>query len=208
MGSVRLISFQFSFSNPRIVPHSLKQLEREGETLEKRNERKEREGSGSMIIEPTENCSLVEFLDNLEEAGYEMVDAFYQSRVDPKDPCGRRMYHMMRFLFARREYVDLSDEFKKVQDTIRAELREICAQAMWRVRVFRNPFFKKGEEIPGQHALSINLEARKPLFCPDGQPVTVWQKDEDGRRVGDKPIPIKPDHCLRIKDNAVQLLTA
>ena len=206
LNGVRLVAFQFSFSNPNIVPHSLKQLERKGETLEEQNERKAREGSGSMIIKPTENCSLVQFLDNLKGAGYEMVDAFYQSRIDPKDPRGRRMYHMMRFLFVRHEDVDISDEFKKVRNVIGAELREICTQALWRVRAFRNPFFKGGEEISGQRALSVNLEARKPLFYPDGQPITVWQKDEKGYRVGDKPQAIKPDYCLHIKDDAVQLL--
>jgi len=56
--------------------------------------------------------------------------------------------------------------------------------------------------------VSVNLEARQPLFRPDGQPVTVWQKDENGKRVGDAPLPLKGDYCLHIVGDAVQLVTA
>jgi hypothetical protein len=203
--SVRLVSMQFSFSNINVVPTSVKKLELE--MLEERNERKTYKGNGEVIIKPIENVSLVEFLDNL-EVGYELVDAFYQPRIDPKDPRGNRIYHMVRFLFARRKYVELSDEFKEVRSTIHAELRKICEQAMWRVRAFLNPFFMDDEEVLGQRALSINLEARKPLFHPDGQLVMVWQKDERGNRVGETPFPLKPDYYLRIEDNVVQSLMA
>lgn len=204
-GTVRLVALQFSFSNPDAIPATVKRQDRE--TPEERVERKNH-SSGVMVIEPTEKCSLVEFLGELEAAGYEMVDAFYKERIDAKDPRGKRSYHMVRFLFARREFVDLSDEFKKVRDTIRAELRSICEAAMWRVRSFSNPFYKNGEEIPDQRAVSVNLEARQPLFRPDGQPVTVWQKDENGKRVGDAPLPLKADYSLRIVGDAVQLVTA
>jgi len=204
-GTVRLVALQFSFSNPDAIPASVKRLNLE--TQEERMERKNH-SSGVMVIEPTEKCSLAEFLGELEAAGYEMVDGFYKERIDAKDPRGKRTYHMVRFLFARREFVELSDEFKKVRDTIRAELLSICETAMWRVRSFSNPFYQNGEEIPDQRAVSVNLEARQPLFRPDGQPVTVWQKDENGKRVGDAPLPLKGDYCLHIVGDAVQLVTA
>lgn len=204
-GTVRLVILQFSFSNPDVIPATVKRQHRE--TPEERAVRKSHP-SGVMVIEPTKKCSLVEFLGELEAAGYEMVDAFYKERIDAKDPRGKRTYHTVRFLFARREFVELSDEFKKVRDVIRAELQSICESAIWRVRSFSNPFYKNGEEVPGQRAVSINLEARQPLFRPDGQPVTVWQKDENGKRVGDAPIPLKADYCLRIAGDAVQLVAA
>ena len=200
--SVRLVALQFNFSNPDVIPTSVKRLDRE--TPEERNERKNH-SSGTLVIEPTENCSLVDFLGELDVAGYEMVDALYKERIDSKYPRGRRTYHMVRFLFARREFVDLSEEFKTVRDIISSELRSICEVAMWRIRAFLNPFYKDGEEVIGHHAISVNLESRKPLFRPDGQPVTVWQKDEEGNRVGYAPLPLKPDYCLRIKDDTVQL---
>jgi len=80
--------------------------------------------------------------------------------------------------------------------------------ACWRGRSFFNPFCKNGEEIPVQRAVSVNLEARQPLFRPDGQPVTVWQKDENGKRVGNTPLPLKADYCLRIMGDVIQLVTA
>ncbi len=204
-GTVPLIALQFSFSNSNAIPTMVKRLNRE--TPEERVVRKDR-SSGVMVIEPTAKCSLVEFLGELETAGYEMVDAFHKERIDAKDPRGKKSYHMMRFLFARREFVDLSDEFKKVRDLIYFELRSICESAMWRVRVFSNPFYENGEEVPDRRAVSINLEAREPFSRPDGQPVTVWQKDENGNRVGDAPLPLKANHCLRIVNDAVRLVTA
>ncbi len=203
--SVRLVALQFSFSNPNAVPQVVKRAERE--TPDEWNERKSR-ASGTMVVEPTENCSIVEFLGELEAAGYEMVDAFYKERIDPKDPWGRRTYRVVCFLFARHEFVDLSVEFKGVRDDVRAALTEMCRVAMWRVRVFSNPFYQNGLEVPDQRAVSINLKARQPLFRLDGQPVTVWQKDERGKRIGDAPLPLKPRCCLRLVSDAVQLVTA
>ena len=203
--TIRLVGLQFSFSNINVVPELLKELELE--SLEERNERKGRKSSGEMVITPTENSSLMEFLSDLEVAGYELVDAFYQPRVHPKNP--RIIYHMARFLFARREHADPSEEFKGVRNAISAELLKICEQAMWRVRAYLNPFFTADEEVPGYHALSINLEGRKPVFLHDGQPVVVWQKDEEGNRVGDTPLPLRPDYHLRLRidTNVIQLVS-
>ncbi|MBZ9572848.1 hypothetical protein KJA17_01495 [Patescibacteria group bacterium] len=197
--SVRLVVVQFRFSNPGVIPASVKHLGRE--ILEERG--KKYKSNGRLVIEPTENCSLVEFLGELKAAGYQMVDAFHRERIDPKDPRGQRRYHMVRFVFARSEYMDLSDEFKAVRHVISKELREICVQAMWRVRVFLNPFYKDGEEIPGEYVVNIDVASRRPLFLPDGRPVMVWQKDENGKR----KVSLKPDYrlCIR-KDNILYLI--
>ena len=200
--SVRLIALQFSFSNPDVIPQGIKRAEKE--TFKERNDRKSR-SSGVMVIEPTENCSLVEFLGELETAGYEMVDAFHKERIDQKSR-GKR-YHMVRFLFARCEFVNLSKEFAEVRDNIYGELLEMCRMAMWRVRIFSNPFYENGREEADQRALSINLESRKPLFSPDGQPIKVWQKDKKGRRIGNTPLPLKPDCSLYLIGNAINLIS-
>lgn len=200
--SIRLVIFQFIFSNPNVVPPLIKQLKKEKETLEEQKKRKARKAKGTMLIE-SPNCSFVGFFEELEKYGYKMVDTFYQPRIDPKDSHGKRIYHMVRSIFARHEYVELSDELMKVWNAcngIHAELQDLCTQAMWQIRIFLNPFFDNGEEIPGQHALNINIAARKPLFYPDGQPVTAWQKNKDGRRVGKTPLPIEPDNYLRINN--------
>ena len=197
-GLVRLVCLQFRFPNPGAILH----LVRHRETSDER-----RSGpSGVMVIEPTENCSLAEFLGELEVAGYEMFDALHEERIDPKDPCGKSVHHMVRFLFARKEFVKISTEFEGARIAIRSELQSICETTMWRVRAFSNPFYQDGEEIAGQRALSINLEVRRPLFCPDGQPVMVWKKNGNGERVGDAPLPLKPSRHLHIDDGAIQLI--
>lgn len=201
--NARLVILQFSFSNPDVISSSVRR--RGKETEEERVIRKSHSG-GAMLIAPTAKCSLVEFLGELETAGYEMVAGFYKERIDANDLRGKRTYHMVRFLFARREFAEFSAEFKKMRDVIRAELRSICEGALWRVRVFDNPYFRTGEEVPGERAVSINLEAREPLFRPDGQPIAVWPKDEWGQRIGDAPIPIRVAHRLGVEDGAIRLL--
>lgn len=204
--SLRLVSMQFSFSNENLIPASVKEVEHEN--LEEQAQRKARETSsksaGTCVIDPIEDVSLAQFLDNLEPAGYEMVDAFYQPRPHPKNP--HVTYHMVRFLFARNEYVDLSEYFAKVRGTIREELVKMTTDAMWRVRVFLNPHFREGEVVEGQHTLSLNLEGRKPFFLPDGSPVTVWQKDENGERVGDAPLPLRADRQLVIDRDVITIV--
>lgn len=200
--TVRLVILQFSFTNPDAIPPSVKRLD--SETHKEHVERRAR-SSGVMVIEPTEKCSIVEFLCELETEGYKMVDALYKERIDPKDPRGNRIYHMVRFTFAGRKFVEMSDEFRGIYDVIRAELDCICKQAMWRIRAFNNPFYANGEEDFLYRALSINIEARQPLFQSDGQTVKVWQKDKDGRRVGDAPLPLKADYALRIKNGVIRL---
>ncbi len=204
--SVRMIMLQFSFSNIKIVPPWISELETEhcGE----REERKNCEGKGKMVISEIENCSLEKFVSDLKKAGYNLMDASYQKRLDPKDSQKRRVYHMVRFIFVRREYIDFSETKtfdEMLRDKIFKELQKICVQAMWRVRGFINPFFQNNQAVPKYSALSINMEAREPLTQSNGQPVVVWQKDDSNSRISDKPFPIKPSHYLYITDNTIQL---
>lgn len=219
--SVRLVALQFSFSNPDAIPPSVKH--RKPETPGEREERKNHT-TGELIIPPTENCSVAEFLGELEAAGYELVDAFYKERIDPKDPRNQkfieginagqidadkrtpgRIYHMVRFLFARSEFVDnLFDGFRDVRATIYGDLAEMACAALWRVRAFSNPLYEGGEEVVGQSALSINLEVRKPLFQPSGLPVVMRRKDAAGNPIGE-PLPIEPEHLLRLDGDEIRL---
>ena len=196
--TARRVTLQFSFANPDVIPKGIKR--REHETPEERTTRKSREG-GAQGIEPVENVCLVELLSNLGHAGYEMVDAFYKPRIHGKTG---GTYHAVRFLFVRGEYAEPSAEFKRKRRVLERELRTICEQALWRVRGFLNPCYKDGEEIPDQYAVSINLEVRRPLFDNAGNPVRVWRKDEKGNRVGDSPLPLRPDCCLGIRGDTVE----
>ena len=201
--SIRLVTLQFSFTNPDVVPSCVKRLSHE--TQEQAVARKAMPTPGQPVIQPTEDASLMRLPSALEKVGYELVDAFYKPRIDQKSG---RTYHMVRFVFAHHDYVNLSDEFKRVRNTIRVALDEVCIQAMWRVRSFVNPFFKDGTQCDGQSALSLNFEARKPLFLPNGQPVVVWQRDANGEKVGEAPLPLKAKVAVSVQDQAVQLLNA
>ena len=199
-GSVRLVIVQFSFSNPDVIPPSVRR--RSPETHEERGERKDR-ADGDMILEPTAGASLAEFPRDLETAGYKLVDAFCKERIN--DNPHLKKYYMVRFVFARREYAEISQGFWKVRDAIRAELQSICGSSLWRVRAFDNPFYKDGAEVSGQRTMSINLEVRQPLFV-GGQPVKVWERDSDGKRIGEAAVPLKAKRHFRIVAGVPQVM--
>ena len=202
--NVRMVMLQFSFSNPDVIPLSMRRKTQNEPLLFDCKTRLD----GVLVIKPTEKCSLVKFIGELEMSGYKIVNAFYRKRIDNKDPSSKRKYHIVRFFFARREFAEISDEFKKNRNTVYAELRSMCENAMWQVKLFSNKFYKDDKEIHGQNALSINLGARQPLYYPDGQVVTVWKKDNDGKRIGEAPIPMKADYYLCADNNTIKLKTA
>lgn len=198
----RLVVLQFSFSNPNAVPPTVQR--RTPETREERTDRKSH-ANGVMSIAPTMNCSPRKFVRELEAAGYELVDAFCKTRINDRDGA-KRTYYMARFVFAPHEYAKVTDEFKGARDGIRDDLFRLCETALWRIRVFFNPFFKDGEAVPGQRTSSVNFEVRAPLFRPDGKPVTQWAKDARGKPTGSAPLPLKAGHELRIVEGGIRLI--
>jgi hypothetical protein len=199
-----MVAMQFSFSNPEVVPEWVRWHERE--TSEKRTKRKSR-ASGRLVIEPTEGCSLMQFIKDLGIAGYELVDAFCQKRLNTDNFYGST-YRMVRFVFVRSDYVESSDNFASVRNLALASLKEMCAAALWRVRAFLNPYYQNGEEISGGHVISINLEHRQPLCSPEGgPPIMVWPRDDKGRsmkgRIGVEKNPLEPDFHLRIQKGEI-----
>ena len=199
---VQTVIFQFSFSNGGCVFNPIRELP--DEDPYDRIVRKHT-ATGECVIEPTHNCSLVSFVKDLENAGYELVDAFSQKRVNGKHH-GPKTYFAVRFVFARREHANPTEDFKEIRKTVSTILLDMCNTALWRVRAYRNPFYKKGQLLEGQTSLSINLEARTPRIDRCGKPLTVWQKDPRGKHIGDAPVPIQPEHYLRINGNNVQLM--
>lgn len=202
--NVRRVMLQFCFSNPQVIPLSMRRKTQSEPPLFDRKTRPD----GTLVIVPTEKCSLAIFVRELEMSGYEMVDAFYRRRIDSRDSGGKKKDHMVRFIFVRHEFSELSDEFISRRKTVQAELQNICSAALWRVKLFKNKFYKDDKEVNGQHALSINLDARQPLFCPDGQPVKIWKKDDSGKRVGEAPLPLKADYGLCVYENILSLRIA
>lgn len=202
--SVRRVMLQFSFSNPEVIPISMRRKTQSEPLLFDRKTRP----NGTLVIIPTEKCSLADFIRELEMSGYEMVDAFYRKRIDSRDSGGKKKYHMVRFIFVRHEFSELSDEFINRRNVVQAELRSICSASLWRVKLFKNKFYKDDREVNGQYALSINMDARQPLLCHNGQPVTVWQKDNSGNRIGKTPLPLKAKYYLRVDGKIITLQAA
>lgn len=116
---------------------------------------------------------------------------------------------MVRFMFANKEAVQaLSEEFLKARPNILADLQYIAETTIWRVRAFINPYYQDHQVVEGLSAASINFEHRTPLLQADGTPVKMWQKDEQGNRIGDAAVPIKAKNQLRVLSNSVVLISA
>lgn len=198
--SVRLIALQFSFSNADFVPKSVR---RQGRESAQEQRARENLPTGELVIEPHEDSNLLEFLNQLGQNGYELVDAFHQPRDDQHNP--RRSFQMVRFVFLRREHVRSTAAFIQTRATLLNELREMCELALWRTRVYLNPLVVEGRRLVGEHAVSINFDARKPLFT-NGERVAIWRRAENGEKIGDSKVPIQPAHELRFRENAIELI--
>ncbi len=195
---VRMIGFRFMFSRREFVPVGLRNLERAYVPAKNKTCRPR----SSAAIESTENCSLEGVELTLD--GYEMVDAYYEERTD--STLHNRPVHVVQFWFGRTEYAAVSREFGAVRHLLIGDFDEICTAAFWRVVGFVNPFTIGGKEVPGQHALSLNMEARHSRFQSDGSLVLQWRKDAAGKRLGESAVPIWPDYVLKIVGNEVSLI--
>ena len=100
---------KFNFSNPNVIPPWVRRLDQK--LREEQSFRKSRSG-GVLVIEPTERCSLINFIKEIQVSQYQTVDAFYKQGIDTRDTRIKRKNHTVCFFFARREF-ELSDEFKK-----------------------------------------------------------------------------------------------
>lgn len=177
------IFFQFSFTNRSVIPTTNNILP--PETLSDRSARKSR-SDGKAVISPISNFYIFLFVEKLfQQKGLRLSESFYQERLDPKDKNLNRTYHVVRFTFDHKGIVDPLG--------VRG-IRDICSRTLWRLRIFENPLGEK------QKALSINLEARKPLFLPNGERIVEWEKDLLGNKMGTSPKPLTPFGILK-EDN-------
>lgn len=192
MSDFRLIIFQFSFTNAKAVPKNLLCLKNE---TAKESAKRRSIANGVLFIQPTERCSLEKAVEDL-KGNYELTEALYQERFNPKNP--KSPYHMVRFVFIKKNFWVKDEEFEKKKAFLFKELLCLCKTSYWRVRGYSNPFFdKEGKQHEEIRAISVNAEVRVPLFYPDGKPIFVWDKDENGNKIGEKPHPIKPTKVFR-----------
>lgn len=188
-----MVIVQFSFSNARVVPVGIRYRQQEGPV---QSFVRHQHNNGQQVIAPTEKCSVIN-LSHLEKIGFLLSDAWAQERWNQNNPGAR--FSAVRFEY-RNPHSDFEQKMLKEESATSARIGflNLAMSAAWRVRVFNNPFFVSGQEVPGKRVLSINLEGRFPLFNSDGKPVCQRLRDEQGKPYGD-PIPVQPDYELKLE---------
>lgn len=193
-----MVIVQFNFSNFHNMPQYLRQSRKvEGD------QRGSSTPNGTMILPPTENCRIDSLVDDL-SVGYRLVSAHMEKRANRNAASTRDHYWTARFTWVPKDDAVVGPEFAKVAASVEFDLFELCRRAFWRVRAYRNPRIIEGQEVGS--FLSFNFEARKETVNCDNQPVLVWRRDENGRKLGDKPVPMVPAAVLRFEDDLAQLV--
>lgn len=185
---------QLSFTNTDCVPSTLRRLPNE-----KLNGLMQRQGptTGKQIVESIHNdVTLEAFHEEMCAAGFTLEDACWQVRLDKRRD--NKTYAMVRFVYVRVE--DAPEVDPKVMDDWVEAQRLLTEKAMWKVRGYRNP---SPAAAPGEEDacfVSVNADWREPLCYPNGDPITRWAKDEQGKRMGTEKIPIEAVHFVRLDE--------
>lgn len=167
--NVRLLIVQADLNSYDAIPFSL--LNKGEETKQESKTRKIRgkmSAPDNIAAEIKDKKIFAAYLPiSLLTNNFVLVNAEYRKRQDKK--ITNLLYHSVRYTLVRKKFENLDDaELKKFlpfRGIHSAGLQEICELALWeKLRVYRNPFYDKGIEIPGQSAVSINLNGRKPLY--------------------------------------------
>ena len=150
----RLIIVQFNSTNSNLFPSWLRfnpeAPKKPGQDVP----------SGELIAGPAENISVAEFIDQINDLGYEMMDAFRRN-VQNQD----KRYHIGIFPFCTTSMCGSLGKIQKNQrEHVFIELRKLTKESMWMMKGYNNPFFADGVEVAGERALVIDCQARKPLL--------------------------------------------
>ncbi|MBI1866340.1 MAG: hypothetical protein HY005_03295 [Candidatus Staskawiczbacteria bacterium] len=194
--AVRLTVFQFSLSNKNAIPGGINEKPLDNFTFQRSEQSK-----GEQFLLPVDEVSALPLIADLSEAGHQLVDTYWQTRIKDGNE-----YYIVRFMFAAPGHDKSSEEFLKVRGVALGALSKLFSEAMWRVRGFVNPFFKDKELVEEVYSLSINFDARNPLINKDGKPILRWQKNKEGKKTGDKPVPIEPKKFLRIMNGGIYVV--
>jgi hypothetical protein len=152
----KMVILNFSFSSPDDIPEFL---------LNKEDKRKQmnfvpiKGAEGRCFIRPSDDVSAKLMYDELYFAGYRLVDAYVKERHTQY-----RTYWVTRYVFVPQDAV--GDCAKTVEacsflNQASEACNEMCRQYFWRVKGYRNPFFKDGHLVHGASCMSIDLESRK-----------------------------------------------
>ncbi len=204
------VALQFSFNSERQLPHWM--AERGIETVDDHEARKTQFIPGRQFITPwhekdANTVSPLSIVDGLLEADYHLAEVVGQKRLRAK---GKGHYFMARYGFARNVPGIDHPRFGGYLKQIISESRRLTDHVLWRARGFDNTMTPEGVQIDTQSNVSLNFEARNPLYENGNvnRPITKWQLDEQGARIGDKPIPIAATHYLLVEDGQIELVEA
>ncbi len=193
-----MVIVQFNFSNFANMPQHLRQTRKPEEP-----QRRASAPNGTLVLPPTENSRIDQLVDDL-SVGYRLVSAHMEKRTNRNATSARDHYWTARFTWVPTESAVIGPEFVKVAASVEFDLFELCRRAFWRVRAYRNPRIVN-DQVVGSF-LSLNFEARKETINSNNKPVLVWRRDENGHKIGDKPVPMVPAATLRVIDGLAQLV--
>lgn len=201
--TVQMVLIQINAQNPDALPHAVRFQEQE-RPLEAaaRRDRNETRANGRQVVPPTPDCSLADFLGQIHAAGFTIIDAFRQRRLH-QNKSG--VYHTCRFTLVRRSSADAQSTDPTGYSLADAHdgLARVLVEGLYQVRIYLNPVFDKDHQpIPGAFCLSINLDARRPLYYPDGKRITIWEK-VNGRKV---KVPLEGRARLACANNTIALV--
>lgn len=150
--TIKLIMLQFILGNIKLVPEGL--FQKPKETVDQLVNRRT-SVKGQQLILSTKDVSILEFVGDLANVGYVLVDAFYKMRssMQGKD------YPVVRFVFA--DSIHQEGEFAKHRQCAMDALLQLCRDA-WTMEAYLNPYFCEGLPVEGLHTVSVNMAHRNP----------------------------------------------
>ncbi len=149
------------------------------------------------------NVDLAGFVDELHAAGFVMTSAEGRTKnlaYAKEGVAWSKTHHRVRFIFHREslEYPLESSMATYLKLHGESALTRLSKESMWSIEGFRNPL--RGEEGTG---ISLQCSNRTPLYLRPGVPCVRWQKDANGERIGNEPIPVTPRAYLRLVEGRI-----
>jgi len=183
---VRCVIVQFSFSNRSAVPACLPEISKEDWTQYQLRLAINQQADGQLVIPHTERCSLEGVMEDMQDLGFVLGNAFFQERRNQNK--GPKTFWLCRFVYLRKEDV-LEIPFWQCEWA--EALKTLLSDNFWAIKLFDNPV-----EGTSRRMLSLNMSARVPRYHGNGEPVLARPKDEHGRLLSNEPIPIVSDFDL------------
>jgi hypothetical protein len=166
--SDRLLFIQFDLNNYEALPFNLPNLGKETiESARRRRAANRVNAVKTKLVDLQKKIFAAYIPISLYTSGYVLVNVQHYERIDQNNK--NIYFNALRYTFVRKEFERKDDEelkkFLPFRGVHYAGLQELCELVLWeKLRIYRNPFYTDGKEIPGQHAISLNLDGRKPLF--------------------------------------------